>query len=199
MSRELSDLYRSLAADADARDLGVPNVLRQRADRRARLRAAGSTLAVALVVGAVVIGTQLVGTPPPDTVPPPAGTPTPPPLPTPTPSETPASPPPTTSPISPGRPAGTTAAPPRTPTSIPDRAFFVLASTNRTGYEPTFLKREVLPALCGAGYPSEAAVVQRRTRSLVYKLAKTPERYGPDGSYTLHHHLSDRACRRCDE
>ncbi|MGI5523708.1 hypothetical protein ACQEUX_22645 [Micromonospora sp. CA-259024] len=192
MSRELSEMYRSLAADADARDLGVPDVVRRWADRRARLRTAGSTLAVALVVGGVVIGTQVVATPRP-TVPAPAGTPTlPPPPASPTPSVTAGSAPPSTAPTTPGQPPGTTAKPPRTgappprtPTSIPDRAFFALASANQIGIPPEFRDLEVLPGLCGARYPSEAAVVQRRTRNVVYKLPQNPgEGYVPDGSYT---------------
>ncbi|MBB5477376.1 hypothetical protein [Micromonospora parathelypteridis] len=176
-------MYQRLAAAADACDLGVPDVLRRRADRRARLRAAGGTLAVALVVGGVAIGTQVVATPPPGTTPSPADTPT-----IPAPSATAASPsaPPTT----PGRPPGTTpasprvtsASPPETPVSIPDRAFFALASANQTTISPRFLNGDVLPGLCDARYPSESAIVQRRARSLVYKLAETPAKNPADGS-----------------
>ncbi|MEV4497270.1 hypothetical protein AB0J84_16420 [Micromonospora arborensis] len=183
MSRELGEMYQRLADDADGCDLGVPDVLRRRADRRARLRAAGGTLAVALVLGGVVIGTQVVAVPPPGTVPSPADTPA-----IPAPSATTASPP-SAPPTTPGRPPGTTpasprvtsASPPETPVSIPDRAFFALASANQTGIEPKFLNGDVLPGLCDARYPSESAIVQRRTRSLAYKLAQTPGRNAADG------------------
>lgn len=192
MSRELFEMYRSLAADADARDLGTPDVLRHRADRRARLHVAGGALAVALVVGGAVIGAQVVAMPPPTTtVPSPAGTPT---LPSPPdPSATGGSPSPSVPPTTPGRPPGTTPAsprgtsvsPPQAPVSIPDRAFFTLAPANQTGITPKFRDLDVLPGLCGAGYPSEAAVVQRRTRLLVYNLPRNAGKgYVPDGSYT---------------
>ncbi|MEU7678773.1 hypothetical protein AB0C42_28590 [Micromonospora taraxaci] len=193
MSRELSEMYRSLAADADARDLGVPDVLRHQADRRARLRVAGSTLAVALVVGSVVIGAQVVA-PSSATVPSPAGTTTSPvpPSASPSPSVSGGSPSPPVSPTTPGRSSGTTATSPgvtgspqpRTPTSIPDRAFFALAPANQTGIAPEFRDLAALPGLCGARIPSEA-VVHRRTRLLVYKLPQNPgEGYVPDGTYT---------------
>ncbi|MEU8218497.1 hypothetical protein AB0C47_22375 [Micromonospora taraxaci] len=193
MSRELSELYRSLAADADARDLGVPDVLRHQADRRARLRVAGSTLAVTLVVGGVVIGAQ-VAAPSSATVPSPAGTTTSPvpPSVSPSPSVTGGSTSPPVSPTTPGRSPGTTATSPgvtgspqpRTPTSIPDRAFFALAPANQIGIAPEFRDLAALPGLCGAHIPSEA-VVHRRTRLLVYKLPQNPgEGYVPDGTYT---------------
>ncbi|MCG5467849.1 hypothetical protein LADH09A_001698 [Micromonospora sp. LAH09] len=204
MSRELSEMYQSLAADADARDLGVPDLLRQQADRRARLRAAGSTVAVALVVVGVVIGTQVVG-PPPVTVPSPAGTPTPPPV-SPSPSVTGGSPSPPVSPTTPGRSPGTTATSPgvtgspqpRTPTSIPDRAFFRLAAANQIGIAPEFRDLDVLPGLCGATFPSEAAIVQRRARNVVYKLPQNPgEGYVPDGTYT--HSITIYRAGRADD
>ncbi|MER7588537.1 hypothetical protein ABTW72_13470 [Micromonospora sp. NPDC127501] len=186
MSRELSELYRSLAADADARDLGLPDVLRHQADRRARFRAAGSTLAVGLVVVGVAIGAQVV-TPPPASVPAPAGTPTV--SASPSPSATGGSPSPSVPPTTPGRSPGTASPdatgtqPSRTPTSIPDRAFFALAPTNQVGIAPEFRDLAALPGLCGADIPSEA-VVQRRTRLLIYKLPQTPKGYVPDGTYT---------------
>ncbi|MDG4783652.1 hypothetical protein O7614_28770 [Micromonospora sp. WMMD961] len=199
-------MYRSLAADADARDLGVPDVLRHQADRRARLRAAGSTLAVALVVVGVAVGTQVVA-PQSATVPSPAGTLTPPASPSvsPSPSVTGGSPSPPASPTTPGRSSGTTATPPgvtgapppRTPTSIPDRAFFTLAAANQIGIAPEFRDLAVLPELCGARIPSEA-VVHRRTRLLVYKLPQNPgEGYVPDGTYT--HSITIYRAGRADD
>ncbi|WP_433127053.1 hypothetical protein ACQPWW_29605 [Micromonospora sp. CA-240977] len=185
MSRELSDWYQRLAADADARDLGVPGVLRQRADRRARLRAVGGTLAVALLAGGVVLGTQVVAMPPPTPVPPPADRPT-----TPAPSATAGSPsaPPTTPSRNPGTSSASpqvTSASPQTPVSIPDRAFFTLPPVNRTDTAPKFVDRDVLPGLCGADFPSDAAIVQRRTRSLVFKLPEENiDGNAPDGTYT---------------
>ncbi|MFI7659408.1 hypothetical protein ACIBTW_11040 [Micromonospora parva] len=205
MSRELSELYRSLAADADARELGLPDVLRHQADRRARFRAAGGTLAVALVVVGAVIGTQVVTRPPTSgTVP--AGTPTP--LASPSASVTgaPSSPPvsPPVSPTTPGRSAGATSTapggtgtqPPRTPTSIPDRAFYAVPSANQTGIAPQFRDEAVLPALCGADIGSEA-VVHRRTRLLIYKLPQTPKGYVPDGTYT--HSITIYRAGRADD
>ncbi|MEU4471577.1 hypothetical protein [Micromonospora sp. NPDC023888] len=185
MSRELSDWYQRLAADADARDLAVPGVLRRRADRRARLRAVGGSLAVALLAGGVVIGTSLVSKPPP--VPSPAVRPT-----TPAPSATAGSPSPSAPPTTPGRPPSSSPAspqvtggsPPSTPVSIPDRAFFNLPPANRTDTAPKFVDRDVLPGLCGARYPSDAAIVQRRTRSLVFKLPEDNiDGNAPDGTY----------------
>ncbi|MBQ0978907.1 hypothetical protein [Micromonospora sp. M61] len=207
MSRELSELYRSLAADADARDLGVPEVLRHQTDRRARLRVAGSTLAVALVVVGVAVGTQVVA-PQAATVPSPAGTPTAPapPSASPSPSVTGGSVSPPVSPTPPGRSPGTTAtspgvtgaAQPRTPTGIPDRAFFRLAAANQIGIAPEFRDLEVLPDLCGARYSSEGAIVQRRTRNVVYKLPQNPGAgHVPDGTYT--HSITIYRAGRADD
>ncbi|MBG6069791.1 hypothetical protein [Micromonospora ureilytica] len=202
MSRELSELYRSLAADADARDLGLPDVLRHQADRRARFRAAGSTLAVGLVVVGVVIGAQVI-TPPPASVPAPAGTPTP--SASPSPSATGGSPSPSVSPTTPDRspgtavtvPGGTGTQQPRTPTRIPDRAFFALAPANQIGIAPEFRDVAALPGLCGADIPSEAAV-HRRTRLLTYKLPQNPgEGYVPDGTYT--HSIAIYRAGRADD
>ncbi|WP_327034107.1 hypothetical protein [Micromonospora ureilytica] len=199
MSRELSELYRSLAADADARDLGLPDVLRHQADRRARFRAAGSTLAVGLVVVGVVIGAQVI-TPPPASVPAPAGTPMP--SVSPSPSATGGSPSPSVPPTTPGRSPGTTSSgvpgtqQPRTPTSIPDRAFFPLAPANQTGIAPQFRDEAVLPNLCGADIGGEA-IVHRRTRILTYKLPQTPKGYVPDGSYA--HSITIYRAGRADD
>ncbi|WP_410811802.1 hypothetical protein [Micromonospora sp. 067-2] len=210
MSRELSDLYRSLAAYADRREPGVPEVLRQWADRRARVRTVGVSLAVALVLGGVATGTQMVLRPQLAAVPAPAATSALPPQPA-TPTPTPSASPtaigrpvvPVMPPASPPRPRGTaggspggTTAPPLT--RIPDQAFFALAPSNEIGVRPRFQKLEVLPDLCGARYPTEAAVVQRRTRLLVYKLPRNPgEGYVPDGSYA--HTITIYRAGRADE
>ncbi|MFJ5600493.1 hypothetical protein ACIP95_21465 [Micromonospora parva] len=202
MSRELSELYRSLAADADAADLGVPEVLRHHTDRRARFRAAGGALAVALVVVGAVIGAQVV-TRPPTSVAVPAGTPTPTPSASPSASVTGAPSSPPVSPTTPGRspgtstaPGGTGTQPPRTPTSIPDRAFFAVPLANQTGIAPQFRDEAVLPGLCGADIGSEA-VVDRRTRLLIYKLPQTPKGYVPDGTYT--HSITIYRAGRADD
>lgn len=193
MSVELSDLYRSLGAVADGHELTNPESLRRLADRRARARMAGSTLAVALLVGGVAVGGRLAypadGSAP---LPPPADTPGPLPTgatatsrpsPTPTPVSTPSSPPPsrTTPSGTPSQPATGPAAP-RPPTSIPDRAFFVLAAPNRTGLESSG-EGPALPTLCGTRLSSDSAMVQRRGRYLAYKLPETPTGHVPDGSY----------------
>ncbi|MBQ0991976.1 hypothetical protein [Micromonospora sp. H61] len=193
MSVELSALYRSLSTVADGYELTHPESLRRFADRRARARVAGSTLAVALLVGGVAVGGRLAypadGAAP---LPPPADTPgplptgataTPLPSTTPTPASTPSSPPPsrTTPSGTPSQPATGPAAP-RPPTSIPDRAFFVLAAPNRTGLESSG-EGPALPTLCGTRLPSDSAMVQRRGRYLAYKLPETPTGHVPDGSY----------------
>ncbi|MGC4837280.1 hypothetical protein ACLQ3D_22535 [Micromonospora vinacea] len=193
MSVELSDLYRSLGTVADGHELTNPESLRRLADRRARARMAGSTLAVALLVGGVAVGGRLAypadGSAP---LPPPADTPGPLPTgatatsgtsPTPTPVSTPSSPPPsrTTPSGTPSQPATGPAAP-RPPTSIPDRAFFVLAAPNRTGLESSG-EGPALPTLCGTRLSSDSAMVQRRGRYLAYKLPETPTGHVPDGSY----------------
>lgn len=204
MSRELSEMYRSLAADADTRVLAVPDVLRHQADRRARLRATGGALAVALVAGGVVVGSQVVAVPATETVPPPAGTPAVPSPPvSPTPDATAAPPSPSVPPTATSRPPGTasprvtSAAPPRMPTSIPDRAFFALAPANQTGIAPEFRDLAALPGLCGARVSSEA-VVQRRTRLLIYKLPQNPgEGYVPDGTYA--HSITIYRAGRADD
>ncbi|WCN80669.1 hypothetical protein [Micromonospora sp. LH3U1] len=192
MSVELSDLYRSLSDVADGQELAHPERVRRFADRRARVRVVGSALAVTLLVGGVAVSGRLAfpadGVAP---LPPPADTPGPIPTgaaPHPSPSRTPhlsspPAPPPGTSTFSGTPPAPTTgAAAPRPPTSIPDRAFFVLAAANRTGMESQ-AKGAALPALCAARYPSDSAVVQRRGRYLAYKLSGTPAGNVPDGSY----------------
>ncbi|RAO20013.1 hypothetical protein [Micromonospora noduli] len=190
MSVELSDLYRSLSTVADGQELTRPESLRRLADRRARARIAGSTLAVALLVGGVAVGGRLAypadGSAP---LPPPADTPGPVPTgatatsPTPTPASTLSSPPPsrTTTSGTPSQPATGPAAP-RPPTSIPDRAFFVLAAPNRTGLESSG-DGPALPTLCGTRLSSDSAMVQRRGRYLAYKLSETPTGHVPDGSY----------------
>ncbi|MEU8012485.1 hypothetical protein [Micromonospora parva] len=200
MSRELSELYRSLAADADARELGLPDALRHQADRRARFRAAGGTLAVALVVVGAVIGTQVV-TRPPTSATLPAGTPTP--LVSPSPSVTGAPSSPPVSPTTPGRSPGTSTAsggtgtqPSRTPTSVPDRAFYAVPSANQTGIAPQFRDEAVLPDLCGADVGS-GSIVHRRTRLLIYKLPQTPKGYVPDGTYT--HSITIYRAGRADD
>ncbi|MEV4658427.1 hypothetical protein [Micromonospora sp. NPDC049301] len=185
MSAELSDLYRSLGAAADDQELTHPELVRRRADRRARVRVAGGALAVAVLLGGVAVGGRLVlsadGAAP---LPPPADTPGP------VPTRSTPSPSLSSSPSAPTRstPSGTPPAPttgaavPRPPTSIPDRAFFVLAAANQTGVESR-IEGPALPVLCAASYPSESAVVQRRGRYLAYKRSETPKGYVPDGSY----------------
>ncbi|MFI5930331.1 hypothetical protein ACIA3K_30740 [Micromonospora sp. NPDC051543] len=193
MSAELSDLYRSLTVAVDDVTVAHPEVVRRHADRRARVRVAGSALAVAVLLGGAAVGGRLVlpvdGSAP---LPPPADTPGPPSVAgssTPTPS---ASAPPTPQSSSP-TPSHSTAGGTRSvaptgqatahaPTSIPDRAFFVLAAANRTGLEST-AAGPVLPTLCDARYASESAVVQRRARSIAYKRPETPAGNVPDGSY----------------
>ncbi|MER7890529.1 hypothetical protein ABTX15_11950 [Micromonospora sp. NPDC094482] len=186
MSPELSDLYRSLTATADRQELTHPELVRRRADRRARVRVAGTALAVALLLGGVAAGGRLVfSADGPTPLPPPADTPGPVPTsPAPRPSASPsASTPVPSTPSGAPSTAPTSVAPTRRqPTSIPDRAFFVLAPANRTGLE-TALATPLLPTLCAARYPSESAVVQRRARNLAYKLASTPQGNVADGSY----------------
>ncbi|SCE94389.1 hypothetical protein GA0070607_3499 [Micromonospora coriariae] len=187
MSAELSDLYRSLGAAADDQELAHPGLVRRRADRRARVRVASTALAVAVLLGGVAVGGRLVWSAD-------GGTPLPPPADTPGPAPTGSTPPLSVSPSPPssppsggtssGTPSATTtgAGKPQRPTSIPDRAFFVLAAANHTGLESR-IEGAVLPVLCTAGYPSESAVVQRRGRYLAYKRPETPKGYVPDGSY----------------
>lgn len=192
MSAELSDLYRSLTVAADGMTVSHPEVVRRRADRRAYVRVAGGALAVAVLLGGVAVGGRLAfsadGSVP---LPPPAATPVAPPTgatPAPVPSAS-ATPTPSTAARSSSPPPRTTpgGTPPRTPTvapptSIPDRAFFVLAAANRTGLEST-AEGPILPTLCGARYASESAVVQRRARSIAYKRSETRAGSIPDGSY----------------
>ncbi|MEU4555001.1 hypothetical protein [Micromonospora violae] len=190
MSVELSDLYRSLSTVADGHELAHPESLRRFADRRARARVVGSTLAVALVVGGVAVGARLAypadGSAP---LPPPADTPGPVPTgspalpsPTPPPASTPSTPPPNTTPSGTSSRSATGATAPQPPTSIPDRAFFVLAAPNRTGLESR-MEGPALPTLCGTRLPSDSATVQRRGRYLAYKFPETPTGNVPDGSY----------------
>ena len=189
MSRELTGFYRSLAEDTDPRGLAAPDLVRRYADRRARTRAALGVLTAAALVGVTAVGTQFVLAAAPDTrVGPPADTPAPPsPVPsdpTPTPSATSPGPsgsasrqPPSTSPTH-----GGTSPAARTPTSIPDSAFFALAAANDTGAGSQFGEGQVLPALCGAE-PGVSGTVRQRVRSVPFKLAGTPEGNIPDGLY----------------
>ncbi|MEU4334513.1 hypothetical protein AB0F59_07780 [Micromonospora lupini] len=196
MSAELSDLYRSLTVVADGVEIAHPELVRRHADRRARVQVAGSAVAVAVLLGGVAVGGRLAfsadgsaplsppaGTP---AAPPPAGSALPPsPSAPPSASTAPSSPPPPPSRATPSgtrSPESTGAATAHPPTSIPDRAFFVLAAANQTGLESTGAG-PVLPALCGARYPSESTVVQRRARSLAYKRPETRAGSVPDGSY----------------
>lgn len=195
MSAELTELYRSLTVAADDMTVADPEVVRRHADRRARVRAAGSALAVVVLLGGVAVGGRLAfpvdGSAP---LPPPADTPAPPSAeagpPTPSASASPTSSAAQSSSPTPSRPTagGTRSVAPtgqaiaHPPTSIPDRAFFVLAAANRTGLEST-AAGPVLPTLCGARYASESAVVQRRARSIAYKRPETRAGNVPDGSY----------------
>ncbi|PSK64058.1 hypothetical protein B0E53_03995 [Micromonospora sp. MH33] len=185
MSRALNRLYRALAADTDERVLPAPDRVRRRADRRARQRAAFGGLTVAVLVAGTAAGTRLVLAAAPDADPgPPATTGSPAPSPTatppgPSPSRT--TPPPSAR--TPDAPPKTSARPPDArPTSIPDRAFFALASANDAGTGSVFGSGPVLPALCGAR-PGEEGIVTRRARYLAFKLADTPEGHVLDGSY----------------
>ncbi|WP_435206190.1 hypothetical protein [Micromonospora sp. bgisy143] len=195
MSTELSDLYRSLTVAAEDVTVADPEVVRRHADRRAHVRAAGSALAVALLLGGVAVGGRLAfpvdGSAP---LPPPADTPAPPSTgASPTPVRSASAPPTPSAPQSSPTASRTTAGGTRpvaptgqatahAPTSIPDRAFFVLAAANRTGLEST-AAGPVLPELCDARYTSESAVVQRRARSIAYKRPETRAGSVPDGSY----------------
>ncbi|TDC33443.1 hypothetical protein E1211_19215 [Micromonospora sp. 15K316] len=193
MSRDLSDFYRSLAADADGHPLDGPGELRRRADRRARARAAGGVLVVALLVAGTATGTRLVLAADQGPVGPPAG----PPAPTvtaPTPSPSPVSPSPSRTTPSPagsasataprgGTPSTSNTSPaPRTPTSIPDRAFFTPPAST-TAAPPAFRQGDdVLPEFCGADL--DGRVVQTRSRVLTYHLTPNqPEGTVPYGIY----------------
>ncbi|RBQ04389.1 hypothetical protein DQE82_28260 [Micromonospora sp. LHW51205] len=188
MSPELHRYYRSLAADTDERVLPAPDRLRRSADRWARRRAALTVLAAAGLVAGTVAGSQLVlaAGPGPDPAPPPAGTPTPRPSSV-APSAAPSSPPPPSPSV--GRTPGSrspvvTTTPPAasTPTSIPDRAFFVLPAANDAGTGNYFGPGPVLPVLCGAS-PGDERVVARRARSLPYRRAGASADEVPSGNY----------------
>ncbi|MFU8871987.1 hypothetical protein [Micromonospora sp. SL4-19] len=183
MSRELTRRYRALAADIDERALPAPDQVRRRADRRARNRAALGALAAAVLVAGTAVGTQIVLAAGPDAPPgPPAGTTTispsaPPGSGTPSPSRTAPAPSRT-----PGVPTTSNQPPASTPTSVPDRAFFVLPAVNDAGTGNQFLPGPVLPALCGAR-PGETQIVARRARTLAFKLTGASAEAVPDGSY----------------
>ncbi|MGV9764149.1 hypothetical protein [Micromonospora tulbaghiae] len=187
MSRELHRYYRSLAADTDERVLPAPDRLRRSADRWARRRAAITVLAAAGLVAGTVAGSQLVlaagrG---PDPVPPPAGTPTPQPsAATPSVAPSPTTPSPTLGRTPGSRSPVVTTTPPAaaTPTTIPDRAFFVLPAANDAGTGNYFGPGPVLPALCGAT-PGDERVVAQRARSLPYRRAGAPADEVPSGTY----------------
>ncbi|MBQ1060266.1 hypothetical protein [Micromonospora sp. C41] len=188
MSPELHRYYRSLAADTDERVLPAPDRLRRSADRWARRRAALTVLAAAGLVAGTVAGSQLVlaAGPGPDPAPPPAGTPTPRPSSV-APSVAPSSPPPPSPSVgrTPGSrsPAVTTTPPAAaTPTTIPDRAFFVLPAANDAGTGNYFGPGPVLPVLCGAS-PGDERVVARRARSLPYRRAGATADEVPSGNY----------------
>lgn len=187
MSRELHRYYRSLAADTDERVLPAPDRLRRSADRWARRRAAITVLAAAGLVAGTVAGSRLVlaAGPGPGPVPPPAGTPAPRPSAA-TPSVAPS---PTTPSPALGRTPGSrspvvTTTPPAaaTPTTIPDRAFFVLPAANDAGTGNYFGPGPVLPVLCGAT-PGDERVVAQRARSLPYRRAGAPADEVPSGNY----------------
>ena len=209
MSRELSELYRSLAEDADGREPGrSPRSLRRRADRRARRRVAGAR-ARGGAAGRWAWRSAAGWCSPADRRRAAAARP-----PTRRRRAVPAAP--TGGP--PRRRHGSTARPPAAvagtpavdraapaprrpgrPTAIPDRAFFVLAAANRTGHRNRSVPGpDALPALCDAPLP------QRRRRScsagaayLAYKLPETPTGVRPGRQLPAHHHhLPGRAGRR---
>ncbi|MGR6321933.1 hypothetical protein Q2K19_16000 [Micromonospora soli] len=189
MSRELTRLYRALAADTDERALPAPDQLRRRADRQARNRAALGALTAAVLVAGTAVGTRMVLIAGPDAPPgPPAASPTATGTPAPSPTASPSSPVPsrTTQPPSsrtPGSPPPTSAGPTATTAiSIPDRAFFALPPANDLGTAGDFVPGPVLPELCGA-MPGEGQIAQRRARSLPYRLADAAPASVPDGYY----------------
>ncbi|MFF0658829.1 hypothetical protein [Micromonospora tulbaghiae] len=187
MSRELHRYYRSLAADTDERVLPAPDRLRRSADRWARRRAAITVLAAAGLVAGTVAGSRLVlaAGPGPGPVPPPAGTPTPrPSAATPSVAPSPTTPSPTIGRTPGSRSPVVTTTPPAaaTPTTIPDRAFFVLPAANDAGTGNYFGPGPVLPALCGAT-PGDERVVAQRARSLPYRRAGAPADEVPSGTY----------------
>ncbi|MEU8296298.1 hypothetical protein AB0C04_03290 [Micromonospora sp. NPDC048909] len=190
MSRELDSFYRSLAEDADEQVLTPPDALRRRADRRARARGTVTALAAAVLVVATAAGSQLVltanqgaqvvtpGSTP--SVSTPSATTTP--SPTATTSPSPVDPTGLATTPSAGKPPTNRSEAPDTPTSIPDRAFFTQPA-GTVASPPAFVFEDALPKLCGARYPSDESLVQRRTKKLVYRKPDTPEGHVPDGSY----------------
>ncbi|RLQ04285.1 hypothetical protein EAD96_15505, partial [Micromonospora sp. BL1] len=69
-----------------------------------------------------------------------------------------------------------------TPTTIPDRAFFVLPAANDAGTGNYFGPGPVLPVLCGAT-PGDERVVAQRARALPYRRAGAPADEVPSGNY----------------
>ena len=69
-----------------------------------------------------------------------------------------------------------------TPTTIPDRAFFVLPAANDAGTGNYFGPGPVLPVLCGAS-PGDERVVAQRARSLPYRRAGASADEVPSGNY----------------
>jgi len=179
---DFQQTFTSLVRESDSVVLPPPEVVRGRADRRARLRVAVAVVgAVVAVIGTaagapVVLGSQR--TPVPGDTPSPTVEHT-----------TPSTPQPdaTTSPstaTSPSATTSTSAARPA-PTSIPDRAFLQVADINREDAIKDVPSDEMLPPLCGARYASRSSLQARRTRNIIYQAA--PMKQGvipvPDGVF----------------
>lgn len=170
---DLEWAYTALAQEADTVQLTTAELLRARADRRARVRIATACTVIAAVVGGATVGTQWVlkasGLPvaPGTSQSAAVGSPSPA-----------SSAPAPSSSAGAGSPTHTRAA----PTSIPDSAFLQLADTNGDYHPYRVPDDNMLPSLCGATYASDANQA-RQTMHIIWTDRQPAGITFPDGTF----------------
>jgi hypothetical protein len=166
---DFQQTFTDLVRESDSVVLPPPEVVRVRADRRARLRVAVVVVgAVVAVVGTAAGAPVLLGS---QRTPVPGGTPSPT-----VEHSTPSTPSPdATTPSTATSPSATTstASDRPAPTTIPDRAFLQVADTNGDDTINEVRSDAMLPPLCGAKYASQSSLQARRTKEIIYRAART--------------------------
>jgi hypothetical protein len=189
---DLERMYASLAQEVDTAMLAAPDTLRHRGDRRTRLRIAATAAAVAALVGGVAVGGQWALKADGAHLPQPGSS---------TVTDAPAPAPTTSAPVTPPTPSptatGVTVPPavPVPPKAIPPSAFLQVADLNGEEAPVERSSEDMLPALCGAKYASNASIQARKTMHLVYWIQRSQTGTVPDGTFdeTITTYRSDGA------
>lgn len=167
MPTDLFHMYTLLAGDVADTALPSAESLRDRADRRARVRIAGVSAFVAVVVVIVVVGVSMLVSPPPTALAPATlGPPT-------------ASPdvsrfipsPDVSASVSPSTALSASAPIPADAGAIPDSAFFTQPAADVVASISSLFTvgEQFLPELCQRAFPSDATATARRTKRYYFR------------------------------